>query len=183
VLAALWPAVPGAAVATAGLLPGLTEQSAPHPLVAAVALAAGLGLAVLAPVRPTAVIAGWARSRPYLAAFRAETVIMGVVAVAAVAVLVQPGAGSVVDALVTTRLSGDSPERADLRRVTRRRSGRRLQRPAVRRDRHGENEHPAVLTAQRPPRRPRPSRSRIMPSSRPSLPRSRKRSSTAISRL
>jgi len=31
---------------------------------------------------------------------------------------VQPGAGSVVDALVTTRLSADSPERADLRRVT-----------------------------------------------------------------
>ena len=42
----------------------------------------------------------------------------GVVAVVAVAVLVQPGAGSVVDALVATRLSGDSPERADLRRVT-----------------------------------------------------------------
>jgi O-Antigen ligase len=118
VLVALWPALPGAAVATAGLLPGLTEQSAPHPLVAAFALAAGLGIAVLAPVRPTAVIAGWARFRPDLAAFRTKLVIMGVVAVAAVAVLAQPGTGSVVDALVATRLSGDSPERADLRRVT-----------------------------------------------------------------
>ena len=36
----------------------------------------------------------------------------------AVAVLAQPGAGGVVDALVATRLSGGSPERADLRRVT-----------------------------------------------------------------
>ena len=60
---------------------------------------------------------------------------------------------------------------------------RRGQRAAVRRRRQSDRRHAAMLRAQRPPRRPRPSRSRIMPSSRPSLPRSRKRSSTAISRL
>ena len=49
-LAALWPAVPGAAVAAAGLLPGLTVESAPHPLVAAVALAAGVVIAGLGAV-------------------------------------------------------------------------------------------------------------------------------------
>ena len=40
------------------------------------------------------------------------------VVAASLAAVVQGGSGSVVDALVATRLSGDSPERADLRRVT-----------------------------------------------------------------
>src|SRR6185436_7253816 len=54
-LAALWPAVPGAAVAAAGLLPGLAEGSAPRPLLAVAALAAGLGFAALTPHRHAAV--------------------------------------------------------------------------------------------------------------------------------
>jgi len=49
VLVGLWPAIPGAAVAAAGLLPGLAAESVPHPLVAVAALAAGLGFAALTP--------------------------------------------------------------------------------------------------------------------------------------
>jgi hypothetical protein len=53
-IAALWPAAPGAAIAAAGLVPGLTAESTPHPIVAVVALAAGLGFATLPPGRATA---------------------------------------------------------------------------------------------------------------------------------
>jgi O-Antigen ligase len=139
-LARLWPAVPGAAVAAAGLLPGLTEESAPHPLVAVVALAAGLGLAAFVPHRPAA--PGTARRtsavavavgptlgsamRPAMGTSRlvrrrvlvAAAVVAVALAAAPLAVGERAGAGAVVGALVTTRLSADSPERADLRRVT-----------------------------------------------------------------
>ncbi len=132
VLAALWPAVPGAAVATAGLLPGLTAQSAPHPLVAAVALAAGLGAAAMAPApaKPsphgrrdtgadTPMPVRAVKPPRWTASQRLFLVLATAAVVAAsLAAVVQGGSGSVVDALVATRLSGDSPERADLRRVT-----------------------------------------------------------------
>jgi hypothetical protein len=176
-LARLWPAVPGAVVAAAGLVPGLAEESAPHPLVAVAALAAGLGLAVLVPprsatpgtarrvsavavgptlgsaMRPTAVaalvphrpaaigiggvIGTSGTSRPVAGPCRPDRgdlprnrdrdrtrrralVAAAVVAVALAAAPLAAGeqAGTVVGALVTTRLSADSPERADLRRVT-----------------------------------------------------------------
>jgi O-antigen ligase len=61
------------------------------------ALAAGLGFAALPPRRLTA------------------RLLIGVVAAVAVATVAQ---GGVVGAIVTSRLSADSPERADLRRVT-----------------------------------------------------------------
>ena len=78
-------------------MPGLTAESAPHPIVAVVALAAGLGFATLPPRRATA------------------RLLIAVVAAGAVSAVAQ---GSVVGALVTTRRSANSAERTDLRRVT-----------------------------------------------------------------
>ena len=131
-LVALWPALPGAVVAAVGLLPGVTVESAPHPLVAAAALVAGLGAAAMAPApakpsphgrrdtgadTPMPVRAAkpprWTASRRLFLVLATAAVVA-----ASLAAVVQGGSGSVVDALVTTRLSGDSPERADLRRVT-----------------------------------------------------------------
>jgi len=157
-LAALWPALPGAAVAAVGLLPGLAAESVPHPLVAVAALAAGLGFAALTPrhgaIRrtpdhaaagpapdpaaarhapdaaapepafgPAAV--GWAfgpatgRASGSAAARRRGLVVAAVVAaLLGGAPLVVAGQAGTVGELVATRLSAESPERADLRRVT-----------------------------------------------------------------
>ena len=166
-LAALWPALPGAAVAAVGLLPGLAAESVPHPLVAVAALAAGLGSAALTPrhgaIRrtpdpaaagpapdpaaarhapdaaapepafgPAAVgrasgpaAVGWAfgpatgRASGSAAARRRVLVAAAVVAALLVAApLVGAGQAGTVGELVATRLSAESPERADLRRVT-----------------------------------------------------------------
>ena len=157
-LAALWPALPGAAVAAVGLLPGLAAESVPHPLVAVAALAAGLCFAALTPrhgaIRrtpdhaaagpapdpaaarhapdaaapepafgPAAV--GWAfgpatgRASGSAAARRRGLVVAAVVAaLLGGAPLVVAGQAGTVGELVATRLSAESPERADLRRVT-----------------------------------------------------------------
>jgi len=165
-LAALWPALPGAAVAAVGLLPGLAAESVPHPLVAVAALAAGLGFAALTPrhgaIRrtPDHAAAGpapdpaAARHAPDAAApepasgpaavgrasgpaavgralgpaagrvsgsaaARRRGLVAAAVAALLVAVpLVVAGQAGTVGELVATRLSAESPERADLRRVT-----------------------------------------------------------------
>jgi hypothetical protein len=146
-LAALWPAVPGAAIAAAGLLPGLAEESVPHPLVAVAALAAGLGFAALTPHRaaavPTPDHAAAGRAPDPAAARHAfdpaavghasdataaggaaatgRRVLVGAAVVAALLAAVPLAAGQQagpVGALVASRLSAESPERADLRRVT-----------------------------------------------------------------
>ena len=159
-LAGLWPALPGAAVAAAGLLPGLAAESAPHPLVAVAALAAGLGCAALTPHRaamrlipdhaaagpapdpaaarrspdesapepafgPAAVGRAFGPAAvgrafgPAAAVRRRGLVAAAVVAIAlVVAPLVVAGQAGTVGELVATRLSAESPERADLRRVT-----------------------------------------------------------------
>jgi len=119
-LAALWPAVPGAAIAAAGLLPGLAEESVPRPLVAVAALAAGLGFAALTPHRAAAVPTPDHAAAGRAAATR-RRVLVGVAVVAALLAAVPLAAGQQagpVGALVASRLSAESPERADLRRVT-----------------------------------------------------------------
>ncbi len=140
-LAALWPALPGAAVAAVGLLPGLAAESVPHPLVAGAALAAGLGSAALTPRHgatrrtpdhaaagpapdPAAARHGSDESAPepvFGPAAARRRVLLAAAVVAALLVaapLVGAGQAGTVGELVATRLSAESPERADLRRVT-----------------------------------------------------------------
>lgn len=56
VLARTWPVFAGAAIAFAGILPVMPEQSASRPLLCAAALAAGAGVVVLAGRVPSAVL-------------------------------------------------------------------------------------------------------------------------------
>ncbi|HST47491.1 O-antigen ligase family protein [Jatrophihabitans sp.] len=103
VLAALWAPVLGAALALAGLLPGLAATAAPHPGLAAGTLAAGLVTGGWAPLAWH-----WLRSRMA----RLPLAFLGCLAVSLTgALLAATGAGSVLSSLRQARLTLSSADR------------------------------------------------------------------------
>lgn len=100
-LARLWPALPAALVAAAGLLPALPQTAPPQPLPALGGLVAGAAVLLLARRRP-----------------RALLVLTGVAVIGALTVAVALPSGAALRGIVDTRITASSPERDDLRRLT-----------------------------------------------------------------